>query len=216
MKKKNATTTRPSKKAVKKKAKKKVKVEDRVPPKIEGVPDLPEVFDSNVKGLKNVAENLTDTQVKLLNIIVSDFSKEPPGAEREANVFIRLRAACERAGMLDKSSNKQREFFRTLADPKFNNIVKATGRGLVGMYLAPLLDTQIRLALEGSQTALDRLFEIIGIKQSKYDFYLQRVALNRTDINVGGDLNYEGKTDAELKELVTSFRDVSDAEATVS
>jgi len=94
--------------------------------------------------------------------------------------------------------------------------IRDRGKGLVGAHIGPLIETQINLAMEGNQTALDRLFELVGLKQSKYDFYLQRVALSKTDINVGGDLNFEGKTDAELKELVTSFRDVPEAEATVS
>lgn len=174
---------------------------------------LKETLNANVSGLEHIADHVADEHLKVLNIIMTDFSDEPE-AEREMSVFKRLRGACQRAGMLENKS-KQREFFQILADPKFNKLVKATGRGLVGMYIGPLLETQIRLAMEGSQTALDRLFEIVGIKQSKYDFYLNRVALNKTDINVGGDLNFEGKTDAELKELAASFRDVSEAEATV-
>lgn len=159
-------------------------------------------------------EILTDTQKKFIEVLFSDFHDEPE-KETERSVFKRLRGACERAGMLEDRS-KQSDFFRVLADPKLNEIVKAVGKGLVGAHIGPLIETQINLAMEGNQTALDRLFELVGLKQSKYDFYLQRVALSKTDINVGGDLNFEGKTDAELKELVTSFRDVPEAEATVS
>jgi hypothetical protein len=162
----------------------------------------------------NLADQLNDTQKKFLEVLFSDFGEEPE-KETERSVFKRLRGACQRAGLLD-GKNRERDFFRVLADPKLNEMVKAIGKGLVGAHIGPLIETQIKLALEGNQTALDRLFELVGLKQSKYDFYLQRVAMNKTDINVGGDLNFEGKTDAELKELVASFRDVSEAEATVS
>ena len=170
---------------------------------------LPQVLNANVAGLEKLAEKLTETQKKILNVIISDFSDEP-GVEAEKDVFKKLRSACARAGMLGTVSN-QVDFFRVLSDPKFNSIVKTVGTGLVGMYIVPIMATQVRLALEGSQTAIDRLLEISGLKQSKYDFYLQRVALSKTDINVGGDLNFEGKTDAELKELAASFRDVPGA-----
>jgi len=178
------------------------------------LPTIPAVFDANVAGLEKLAEELTETQKKIFNVIVSDFSDEPE-AEAEMNIFKRLRAACRRAGMLE-DGHKQVDFFRVLQDEKFQHIVKTVGAGMVGMYVVPLMAKQIELALGGSQTALDRLFEIMGLKQSKYDFYLQRVALNKTDINVGGDLNFEGKTDAELKKLVTSLRDDKRAEATIS
>ena len=90
------------------------------------------------------------------------------------------------------------------------------GTALVGMYVVPLMAKQIELAMNGSQAALDRLLEITGLKQSKYDFYLQRVALNKTDITVEGDLNLEGKSDAELEKMAASFGDIPEAEATVS
>jgi hypothetical protein len=200
--------------------KKKKKTETPSPDTSALVPDLSngkklsEVLDADVVGLENLADHMTPEQLKVLNVILTDFSEEPE-AEMEKSVFKRLRGACKRAGMLE-DPHTQREFFQILADPKFMKIVKATGKGLVGMFIVPLLEAQIKLAVEGNQTALDRLFEMVELKQSKYDFYLQRVAMNKTDINVGGDLNFEGKTDAELKELAASFRDVGDAEATVS
>ena len=191
-------------------------------PKTEGIPRLSsrdstyKALDANIVGLEKLSEDLNITRKKILNIILSDFPDKPDASsEAEMNVFIRLRTACGRAGMLE-DPEQQAEFFRTLADPEFNHVVKSVGTGLVGMYVVPLMAKQIELAMGGSQAALDRLFEMCGLKQSKYDFYLQRVIANKTDINVEGDLNFEGKSDSELKKLVGSFGDVPEAEAVIS
>lgn len=186
---------------------------------IDGVPDLTgkqlsKTLDANIVGLEKFKKQLTETQKKILNVIVSDFSEESKAdidKRGDMQVFNRLRAACIRAGMLH-DRGEQAEFFRTLADPDFQHVVKTVGTGLVGMYVVPLMCKQIELAMSGSQTALDRLFELMGLKQSKYDFYLQRVALKKTNINVEGDMNFNKKTDKELEEIIASFENVGEAE----
>ena len=188
---------------------------------LEGVPDMTDkdiskTLDANIKGLEKFSKQLNDTQKKILNIIVSDFSNESKSdidKRGDMQVFNRLRAACIRAGMFADRSD-QANFFRTLADPEFGHIVKTVGTGLVGMYIVPLMSKQIELAMGGSQTALDRLFELMGLKQSKYDFYLQRVALKKqTNVNIGGDVNLGKKSDNELREIIASFEQCEEAGA---
>lgn len=190
-------------------------------PKTQGVPrlcenrELPKVLDADIAGLEQLSKDLDRTRKKILNVIITDFPSATEKDDGERWTFSRLREACGRAGMLE-DRNKQAEFFRTISNPEFNQVVKTVGTALVGMYVVPLMAKQIELAMNGSQAALDRLLEITGLKQSKYDFYLQRVALNKTDINVEGDLNLEGKSDAELEKMAASFGDIPEAEATVS
>jgi len=183
----------------------------------ENAPDLTTQdieLDANLKGLEQLEGQLNETQKKVLQIIVTDFSPENE-AEAEKDVFKKLRNACARAGLRDKKSDEI-DFFRVLGDPKFGHIVKTTGQGIIGLYIVPLAAKLINMALEGDKTCMKWALEIAGLLQSKYDFYLQRVALTKANINVGGDLNFEGKSDKELEELINSIEHVPEAEVTFS
>jgi len=166
-------------------------------------------FDANVKGLEPLANELNDTGKRILEVILTDFSPENE-AEAEKDVFKKLRNACARAGMLEKK-DEQIQFFKTLADPQFMNIVKTVGQGLIGIHIVPIVAKVIQQAFEGDKTSQKWALEITGILQGKYDFYLNRYSLNHQTVNVG-NINFEGKTDAELAELVYSLDDVSEAE----
>jgi DNA relaxase NicK len=166
-------------------------------------------FDANVKQLEPLANELNETGKKILEVILTDFSPENE-AEAERDVFLKLRNACARAGMLEKKSD-QITFFKTLADPQFMQIVKTVGQGLIGIHIVPIVSKVIQQALEGDKTSQKWALEITGILQGKYDFYLNRYQMTHNTLNVG-NINFEGKTDAELAELVGSLNDVSEAE----
>lgn len=164
----------------------------------------PVELDASLKGLEPLADKLNETGKKILNVILTDFSPENE-AEAEKDVFKKLRSACARAGMLDTKSH-QVEFFKTLADPQFMNIVKTTGQGLIGLYIIPIAAKVIQQALEGDKTSQKWALEITGILQGKYDFYLQRFSLTHNTLNAG-TINFDGKTDAELTECVLALDD---------
>jgi hypothetical protein len=169
----------------------------------------PVELDASLPGLEPLAQKLDETGKKILNIILTDFSAENE-VEAEKDIFKKLRNACARAGMLDKKYD-QITFFKTLADPQFMNIVKTTGQGIVGMYIVPVVSKMIAMALEGDKTAIKWVLEITGLMQSKYDFYLNRYSLTHNTINAE-NINFEGKTDAELATIISDFDDECEAE----
>lgn len=166
-------------------------------------------YDVSVKGLEPLAGELNETGKKILNVILTDFSAENE-AEAEKDVFKKLRNACGRAGMLEKKSD-QVTFFKTIADPQFMNIVKQVGQGLIGIHIVPIVAKVIQQALEGDKTSQKWALEITGMMPGKYDFYMNRYQMTHNTVNVG-NLNFEGMTDAELKECVFALDDVADAE----
>jgi len=182
-------------------------------PEFNSVAKARENLDATIVGLEHLQKQLSNTQKKILNVIISDFRNEKTfDEEGDKEVFRRLKAACWRAGMT-KDKKSEAEFFRTIADPQFHQVVKTVGTGLIGMYIVPLMSKQIELAMQGNQTALDRLLEIVGLKQSKYDFYMNRVALKKTEVNVEGDINFDKKSDRELEEIIASFEEADECES---
>lgn len=169
------------------------------------------VLDANIKGLEPLAEQLTETGKKILNVILKDFAVDAStdGVAAEKDIFKALRAACARAGMLGTESNRhdQTDFFKTLADPQFMNIVKTTGQGLIGINIVPIVAKVIQQAMEGDKTSQRWALEITGILQGKYDFYLQRYNLTHNTINAG-EINFDGKSDKELEAIMRDFVEV--------
>jgi hypothetical protein len=170
---------------------------------------IPVELDATVKGLENLADKLSETGKKILNVVLTDFAPENP-IEAEKDVFKRLRNACGRAGMLD-SKGDQITFFKTIADPDFMQIVKTTGQGIVGLYIVPVVAKVIQQALEGDKTSQRWVLEITGVIESKYQFYMNRYALTHSTTNVG-NINFEGVPDEELSQIVASFSDAGEAE----
>jgi DNA relaxase NicK len=174
----------------------------------EWAPQAPGVtFNANLEGLEPLADKLNETQKKILEVIITDFSGENE-CEAEKDVFKKLRNACARAGMLEKKAD-QVTFFKTLADPQFMGIVKAVGQGLIGLHIVPITAKCIQMALEGDKTCMRWAFEMTGMMQDKYSFYKDRWQFTHTDVNIG-EINFDGKTDAELKEIVGQFSEVVD------
>lgn len=167
----------------------------------------PVELDASLKGLEPLAEKLNETGKTILNVVISDFSAEPT-VEAEKDVFKKLKNACARAGMA--GTGDEVAFFKTLGDPQFNQIVHTVGRGVIGMYIVPVAAKIINQALEGDKTSQKWVLEICGLIDSKYDFYLNRYNLTHNSINAQ-NVNIEGKTDEELKELISSLDDVENA-----
>lgn len=159
-------------------------------------------FNANLEGLEPLADKLNETQKKILEVIITDFSSENE-CEAEKDVFKKLRNACARAGMLDKKAD-QVTFFKTLADPQFMGVVKAVGQGLIGLHIVPITAKCIQMALEGDKTCMRWAFEMTGMMQDKYSFYKDRWQFTHNDVNIG-EINFDGKTDDELKEIVAQF-----------
>jgi len=162
-------------------------------------------FDLNIKNLEPLAEKLNETQKKILNVILSDWSAENT-IEAERDIFLKLRNACGRAGMLE-NKNDQITFFKTLADPQFMNIVKTVGQGLISIHIVPIVAKVIQQAIEGDKTSQRWALEISGVMPGKFDFYLNRYQLNHQVTNIG-EINFDGKTDAELSEMVGDLAEV--------
>lgn len=169
---------------------------------------IPATFDANIKGLEPLAEQLNETQKKILEIIITDFSSENE-CEAEKDVFKKLRNACARAGMLEKKSD-QVIFFKTLADPQFMGVVRSVGQGLIGLHIVPITAKCIQMALEGDKTCMRWAFEMTGMMQDKYGFYKDRWQFTHNEVNVE-NINFKDKTDAELVEIMASFKEVADA-----
>lgn len=173
-------------------------------------PDTQE-FNANLVGLEKLADKLDETQKKILTVVLTDFSDDPE-SEGEISVFRKLRGACARAGMLD-SRKDQIKFFSTIADPTFSQIVRSVGSGLIGIYIVPIVAKVIQQALEGDKTSQRWALQISGVMPDKYEFYTNRWQLTHNDVTIG-ELNLEGKSDEELKRVLTEIS--YDAEAEVS
>jgi len=174
---------------------------------MEILPDeVGEDFDADMKGLEPLADKLNDAQKRILEVIITDIFPETE-TECEKDVFKRLRNSCDRAGMLEDQS-AQRMFFRTLADPGFQHVVKSVGNGLIGLHVVPIVQKCIELALEGDKTCLKWALEIIGMKQSKYDFYLDRRQQNQLNIVNKGHVDFTSEMSTrELRQLASSIHD---------
>lgn len=159
----------------------------------------------DIQGLKPLAEQLNATQKKILDIILTDFSHEPE-VESENSIYKRLREACKRAGMRDGGA-MEKQFFNTVADPGFMDIVSKTGQGLVGIHVIPLVSKLIQMGLEGDKQCLFKALEIANVTMSKYEFHMNKYNLRHgNDLNIGelnlnknqGD-DYLGKLIAEIE-----------------
>ena len=158
-------------------------------------------------GMEDVGDNLTDDQLLVLNAVMSDIHAEPEEEPKSA-VYRKLYASFKRSGMSETKGDEQR-FFKILKDPKFGEIVKVTGRGVIGTRIVSIADKMVELALQGDKTAIKWALEIFGIKKSKYDYYMESANERRPEVNIG-EINFGDKTEKELAAIRNALLDVTD------
>ena len=175
-------------------------------------PNVPAVFDANVKGLEQLADKLNETGKKILNTMITDLSVENAiGAEKD--VFKALRNVAARAGLLDSKAH-QIEFFHTIADPQFIQIYRAIGTGILGMNIVPLVAKCIEKALEGDKVCMQWALQMTGMLPDKFEFYKDRWQMTHNETNV--TVNYGDMTDAELAQCAVALDDVGQTQVTIS
>ena len=159
------------------------------------------------EGMEEVGAELTDDQVLVLNTILSDIHGEPE-EETKPSVYRRLHAAFVRSGM-GETAEDQRRFYNILKDPKFGEIVKVTGRGVIGTRIVAIADKMVELALGGDKTAIKWALEMFKLKKSKYDYYMEAANERRPSLAIG-EINFGSKSDAELKAIRDDLLDVTE------
>ena len=172
-----------------------------------GTPDVSNSTTLAPAGMEEVGEQLTDDQILVLNAILSDVHPEPE-EETKPSVYRRLHAAFKRSGLGDTKPDEIR-FYNILKDPKFGEIVKVTGRGVIGTRIVAIADKMVELALAGDKTAIKWALEMFKLKKSKYDYYMESANQRRPSVEIG-EINFGGMSDAELKEIRADLLDVTD------
>lgn len=170
-------------------------------------------FDVAPPGMAWLSGKMSKDQKKILSGILCDMYPDNEEETRPA-VYRKLHAAAKRMGFLGSHGDELR-FFRTLADPDFNEITKVVGRGLVGLEVLEVLDTAIEQAKNGCLTSQKRIFEIAGLLDSKYDYYKNQYNLTHNG-PIAGDVNIGEKTDKELAVIANSFSDVTEEAEIIS
>ena len=178
-----------------------------------GSPDVANSTELAPEGMEEVGDELTDDQILVLNTILSDIHPEPE-EETKPSVYRRLHAAFTRSGMGETQAD-QRRFYNILKDPKFGEIVKVTGRGVIGTRIVAIADKMVELALGGDKTAIKWALEMFKLKKSKYDYYAEVANDRRPSLEIG-EINFGGKTDAELKAIRDDLLDVTDKAEIIS
>lgn len=171
-----------------------------------GTDDVDKVTDLAPAGLETIGDELTDDHIAVMQAVIEDAYPEPE-EETRRSVFQKLHASYKRSGLADTKA-EERRFFNILKDEKFGEIVKVTGRGVIGTRIVKIADKLCDLAVEGDLTAIKWALEVFGIKKSKYDYY-QEDANNRRPNVMVGEINFSGKTDKELKEIRDGLIDVT-------
>lgn len=169
-------------------------------------------FDAEAEAaLKGAKREVDVWQQRIAAIMVTDFYDEPTGGS-ESDIFKRLKGACARAGMLD-GGEKERHFFKIIADKRFAGAVQQLGQGLIGLNVFPLVSKLIEMALAGNEKCLFKALEIAHVAPTKFDFYLQRTINRNAPGTVNNyNLNVENKSDRELEGFANDFNDVAEAE----
>jgi len=160
-------------------------------------------------GLERAEESLTEDSKKMLDFLLTDVMNDD--IDRDPDVTKSIRRACYRAQMRDGSGDEL-TFFRHLNDPGFMKIVKDSGAALVGSHILPLVATLLNIAIEDrKQWAMIACLKITGLLPTQYDIY--QLKYQNTHINnYSGEVNYGGKSDAELENIWSSIHDESEAE----
>lgn len=169
-----------------------------------------EEFDANVRGLENLGSMLDNWQKIALGGLLTDFTAENE-YEAEKDIFKKLRNVALRCGMLGNKT-LEAKFFNTIGDPKFIAISKAAGLGVIGLWLIPIAAKLVQMAMAGDKTAIKWVLEITGLKQSKFDFYMNRYQATHSNVERQYNINLGDHTDAELEKLLAGIEHDSEAE----
>ena len=160
--------------------------------------------------LEKTSESLTAGSQKILETILTDIFPEQDNAP-DTVIVAGIKKACARAQMGDKKTDEI-TFWRHVADPGFMKVVKETGAALVGIHVLPLVATLLNMAIQDkNQWALKTSLQIAGLLPTKYDIYQLRYEERHTN-NFSGEVNFGGKTDQELENIVASIYDDPEAE----
>lgn len=170
---------------------------------------------ANMGDLESAQAVINEQLAKVATVILTDFSPQNE-LQAEKDIFKALRNACKRAGMLDKG-NSERDFFKIIYDPKFQLAVRQLGTALVGMHILPILAVVLDEAIvKRDKTCLGWALEMMGLKRDKYQFALDRRQI--VNINAGNEynVNFEDKSDEELKRIADGLDNVTEAEVVSS
>ena len=175
--------------------------ENELPPNL--AIDLPE----------KTLESLTEGSKKVLETILTDIFPEQEDAP-DSVVVAGIKKPCVRAQSSSDAVNEL-TFWRHVADPGFMKVVKDTGAALVGMHVLPLVSTLLNMAiLDKDKWALKVSLQIAGLLPTKYDIYQLRYEERHTN-NFSGEVNFAGKPDKELENIVASIYDDPEAEEAI-
>ena len=163
-----------------------------------------------LKALEKTSESLTDGSKKILETILTDIFPEKDG-EQDSAVIAGIKRACQRAQATGEVN--EITFWRHVADPGFMKVVKETGAALVGVHILPLIATLLNMAIEGrDKWALKISLQIAGLLPTKYDIYQLRYEERHVN-NFSGEVNFGGKSDKELTNIISQVYDESETEA---
>ena len=159
--------------------------------------------------LEKVSDSLTDGSKKVLETILTDIFPENDDAP-DSVVVAGIKKACRRA-QADGTVNEL-QFWRHVADPGFMKVVKETGAALVGMHVLPLVATLLNMAIrDKDKWALKTSLQIAGLLPTKYDIYQLRYEERHNNV-FSGEVNFGGKSDQELKDIIATVYDDPDAQ----
>jgi len=172
-----------------------------------GTSTADKVNDLAPAGLEGLDRDFTDDHVLVMQAVIEDAYPEPE-EETRRSVFQKLHASYKRSGLTDSKEDEKR-FFQILKDKQFGEIVKVTGRGVIGTRIVKIVKKMCDLAEDGDLTAIKWALEVFKIKKSKYDYYAEDVNNRRPGISIG-EINIGEKTDKELAAIADSLVDVTD------
>ena len=162
--------------------------------------------------LKDAEQSLTDDSRKILDFLLKDAVNDDVGASSTNTAVTKaIRSACARAQMNDRGTDEV-TFFRHVTDPGFMSIVKNTGQALVGAHILPLVATLLNIAIEErKQWAMTACLKIAGLLPTQYDIYQLKYEFTHNN-NINGDIDFGGKTDKELKNIIAHIDDEPSAD----
>jgi len=156
----------------------------------------------SLRGLEEVEDKLTQTQKKVLDVILTDMEDDeylPLG-----RLYKQLAGACHRAGMSGSASDRKR-FYNTIKDPEFIDVVKRVGTGIIGMHIVPLVSKLIEMALEGNEKCLFKALKIGQVLPDKYSIFAHQAMIRGGDSLNVGELNIGNTPDKKIEGILDAI-----------